>query len=113
MWFQDNQKYNKRIGTTLRLDEQSSCNGVFEFDSKVHAANEFSTAGIYSPYGSAEFTFNESDFPNPFEAKAWPLTDSKRGQLKGRNKFLHTTELHTFFEYRGNEVFTFAGDDDV
>jgi fibro-slime domain-containing protein len=30
----------------------------------------------------------------------------------GRN-FLFTTELHTKFEYKGGEVFTFLGDDDV
>lgn len=29
------------------------------------------------------------------------------------NNFLFTTELHTAFEYKGGEVFTFDGDDDV
>lgn len=31
----------------------------------------------------------------------------------GNYNFLFTTELHTAFEYKGGEVFTFRGDDDV
>lgn len=114
MWFLDNKKYNKRIGTTLELSERSpACDGVFEFNSGSDAENPLTTAGIYAPHGHSEFTFPESSHPDPFEAKAWPQMTSAQGNLKNNNKFLHTTEIHAFFEYRGDEVFSFSGDDDV
>ena len=114
MWFLDNKRYNKRIGTTIQLQEESpDCNGVFQFDSATDAENEFTGSGVYAPYGHAEFVFDEAAHPDPFEAKAWPRFTSAQGQVKGNNKFLHTTEVHAFFEYRGDEVFSFSGDDDV
>ena len=115
MWFVDNKKYNKRIGTTVELRERSpACTGVFGFDSRTEGANNFTTAGFYAPHGHADYGFNETDHPDPFEAKAWPqYTGKSEVQIKGANKYLHTSEIHAFFEYRGNEVFSFSGDDDV
>jgi fibro-slime domain-containing protein len=35
------------------------------------------------------------------------------GEENGLHNFLFTTEIHTAFEYKGPEVFSFRGDDDV
>lgn len=48
-------------------------------------------------------------FPLPLEAALTPADDDDRNP---RN-FAFTTELHTQFEYKGGEMFTFRGDDDV
>lgn len=40
-------------------------------------------------------------------------TSSGNDNDGGARNFLFTTELHTAFEYKGGEVFTFTGDDDV
>ena len=114
MWYIDNKKYNKRVGSTLTLKELPPCNGVFQFDSETDDENpETSSPGIYAPHGTASLVFDESDHPDPFEAKVWPRFSNKNIAIKDADKFLHTTEIHSFFEYRGNEAFTFSGDDDV
>lgn len=43
----------------------------------------------------------------------FPLADYPGPQNDGAPNFGFTTELHTAFEYKGGEVFTFTGDDDV
>lgn len=68
---------------------------------------------LYAPHGHAAYIFNESEYPDPDTAPAWPTFTSDRGDLKGVKKYLHTSEIHTFFEYRGDEEFEFSGDDDV
>lgn len=114
MWFVDNKKYNKRIGATIQLNELSpECSGKFQFSSITDAENKYTTPGMYAPHGQKEYIFNEKTNPDPFRVKAWPRMRSKVGPLKGHSKFLHTTEIHTFFEYRGDEIFAFDGDDDV
>jgi fibro-slime domain-containing protein len=55
----------------------------------------------------AVFTFSSKAF--------FPLDDAGWGNSphKSHHNFGFTTELHTTFEYRGGEAFTFTGDDDV
>jgi fibro-slime domain-containing protein len=52
------------------------------------------------------FVFDDSDF-FPLDGRGWPGEE-----VLGHN-FHFTTEIHATFLYRGGEVFTFRGDDDV
>jgi fibro-slime domain-containing protein len=52
------------------------------------------------------FVFQDDDF-FPLDGLGWP------GEETGGHNFHFTTELHGTFLYRGGEVFTFTGDDDV
>lgn len=59
---------------------------------------------------SGKFIFDSSRF-FPLDAVG---TDEKQGDLDATPRnFGFTTELHTAFEYKGGETFTFRGDDDV
>lgn len=52
------------------------------------------------------YVFEDSEF-FPLDGKGWP------GEEIGGHNFHFTTEIHASFRYRGGEVFTFTGDDDV
>lgn len=52
------------------------------------------------------FVFDDADF-FPLDGMGWP------GEETLGHNFHFTTELHGTFRYRGGEVFTFTGDDDV
>ncbi len=51
------------------------------------------------------FTFEDTDF-YPLDGMGW-------GEEVGGHNYHFTTELHGTFVYRGGEIFTFTGDDDV
>ncbi len=51
------------------------------------------------------FVFDDSNF--------FPLDDAGFGNEGNPHNFHFTTEIHTAFTYKGGEVFTFRGDDDV
>lgn len=55
------------------------------------------------------FVFDSGSF-FPLEGVGYALEDGGQGQEDG---FHFTTELHTSFQYQGEETFTFRGDDDV
>jgi fibro-slime domain-containing protein len=62
------------------------------------------------------FLFAENGGVFTFASKAFfPLDGAGWGNSphKSNHNFGFTTELHTAFEYRGGEEFTFTGDDDV
>jgi len=52
------------------------------------------------------FVFDDGEF-FPLDGMGWP------GEERLGHNFHFTTEIHATFEYRGGEVFTFRGDDDV
>lgn len=52
------------------------------------------------------FTFDDPEF-FPLDGMGWP------GEERLGHNFHFTTEIHGTFTYRGGEVFTFRGDDDV
>lgn len=55
--------------------------------------------------GPGQFVFEDLDF-FPIDGQGW-------GDEGNLHNFHFTTELHGTFRYRGGEVFTFTGDDDV
>ena len=59
-----------------------------------------------TPPGSGNYVYDDPDF-FPLDGKGWP-----NEEIDGHN-FHFTTHIHGTFLYRGGEVFTFAGDDDV
>ena len=62
-----------------------------------------------SPNGNV-FTF-ESD--NYFPLDGAGFGTPARERIEGSHNFSFTTEIHTTFQYKGGEHFTFIGDDDV
>ncbi len=76
------------------------------------------TEGVNIPYVMDIWLAPHATKPDTFEFEVndfFPLDDwneTPADVQNGRN-FLFTTELHTKFEYKGGEVFTFLGDDDV
>ena len=122
-WYNDNKKYNKRVGQLLTLTKQP--NGQFVFASDTDRENaEFGgfgqevdtdVAGFFDPlfrFKNEEtgFTQRAEDFDDPFLAKAWPQTIDSAS----KKNFWITTEIHSTFQYRrdSNMVFEFSGDDD-
>lgn len=74
--------------------------------------------GVNKPYvvylqfapNAGVFTF-QSNFYFPLDGAGW--ADLGPGQDGKQHNFAFTTEIHTEFEYKGGETFTFTGDDDV
>ncbi|GBG30215.1 Protein psiA [Hondaea fermentalgiana] len=94
-WYNDDAKYNKRVGVPLTLDKNTE--GVYSY-----ASTEFFPL---QDYNSIDI---ESVYPDPARAPIWPnaIRDFHS------QHYWFTTELHTYFEFSGNESFTFDGDDD-
>ena len=116
MWFNDDIKYNRRVGVELVLKPGTSPN-EFTFDSKFDGENGLNPSidDFYAPHDHIKYT--EAAFPDPLEVPMFPKTNilnefcaSNVGQQR---KLWHTTEIHTFFEYTKTEKFDFSGDDDV
>ncbi|WP_437290747.1 fibro-slime domain-containing protein [Sorangium sp. So ce406] len=55
--------------------------------------------------GNGTSTYDNSDF--------FPIDDMGFGNEDRSHNYHFTLELHTTFEYKGGEVFTFSGDDDL
>lgn len=116
MWFNDNIRYNRRVGVPLDLKPGSE---PFEFlYENTDPENIFNPTptGFYAPHNHLKFT--EAAFPDPFTVPNWPKENILRSCYSsdteaGNKRLWHTTEIHTFFEYRKSEVFSFTGDDDV
>lgn len=82
-WYRDT-AYSKKTVSTLRVDQQPG--GAYTFDS-----------GFFFPLDNA--------------VNAWP---ERQGDDNGvMRNFLFTSELRIPFTYKGGEVLTFRGDDDV
>mmetsp|Transcript_7635 Transcript_7635/g.13367 ORF Transcript_7635/g.13367 Transcript_7635/m.13367 type:complete len:920 (+) Transcript_7635:63-2822(+) len=115
LWYNDNSKYNKRVGIPLDLKLINVDTRLYQFNS----VDENDLKPFFRPL--KELRFPEEKYPNPFEAPVWPSSfvqlekgfDFEELQLDFSSKYWYTVEIHTFFQYRGDEVFTFEGDDDV
>jgi fibro-slime domain-containing protein len=65
---------------------------------------------MLTPIGGGIESFNNQEF-FPLDGRGWD--DEYIGDDGMLHNFSFTFELHTTFEYKGGEVFTFIGDDDV
>ena len=122
-WYNDDRKYNKRVGQLLTLTKQQNGQFVFASDSDrendefggLGPETQTDVAGFFDPLfrfknEDTGFTQRAEDFDDPFLAKAWPQTiDSS-----SKKAFWITTEIHSTFQYRreANMLFEFSGDDD-
>ena len=116
MWYNDDIRYSRRLGVPLNLKP-----GVNPFEFlylNSDPENEFNPTAtrFYAPHAHLKYT--EEEYPDPMTVPNWPKdsvqrlcynNDAQAQQLR----LWHTTEIHTFFEYRKDEVFTFTGDDDA
>jgi fibro-slime domain-containing protein len=90
--------YGQMTTSRERFDEWYRSSAATNLTYLVYLAFE-SNAGVY--------TFSSKSF--------FPLDDQGFGNNTGKRKhnFGFTTEIHTTFEYRGGEHFSFTGDDDL
>jgi fibro-slime domain-containing protein len=65
------------------------------------------------PNNEGFYLFDSENFFPLDQHNLWPDDVQKGGSDDKLHNFLFTIELHTAFEYKGGEVFTFRGDDDV
>jgi fibro-slime domain-containing protein len=65
---------------------------------------------VLTPGPGGVQTFNDQEF-FPLDGRGW--NDAYTADDGKQHNFSFTFELHTTFEYKGGEVFTFIGDDDV
>jgi fibro-slime domain-containing protein len=63
-----------------------------------------------APTGTGIFTFQSDSF---FPLDGAGFNDSNTNNMGDAHNYFFTFELHTTFNYRGGETFTFIGDDDV
>ena len=118
MWFNDDIKYNRRIGVNLNLF-RGARPGEFIFNSAFNAENSFNPVldNFFAPHNHLKF--DEASFPDPLTVPNWPKQDLL-DKMHAANlaaavlrRSWHTTEIHTFFKYTQTEKFDFIGDDDV
>lgn len=67
------------------------------------------------PATEGSFILDVNNFFPLDDHNTWPgdVQIGGDGEANGPHNFLFTTEIHTAFEYKGGEVFSFRGDDDV
>jgi fibro-slime domain-containing protein len=104
--------------------ENASDWNSYEVTSPIGQSRKPEKTSTTGPLHFEEWYQNLPDVNQPFAVDLWlepvgetfvfdstsflPLAD-----LGYKDNYLFTTELHTNFEYKGGEVFTFRGDDDV
>jgi len=122
-WYHDVQKYNKRTGTSLELEKVTDGvdTGLFIFDSYSLVKDRYFKIPAFAPLNEYRESVTQETYPDPFRAPVWPnslveleyiTNKSDTNYNRGGSKMWYTTEVHTYFEYRGNETFKFSGDDD-
>lgn len=93
LWYEDDLRYNRRVGISLTLTRVEGTENDFEYDSEnqFHPLDPFLTS-------------------NP--GSVFPLTRTQESRLGRGRKYFFTSEFHSFFEYRTNQSLEFQGDDD-
>jgi fibro-slime domain-containing protein len=89
------------IQSSLRLTQQSGQPGVYRFSSGTHYPLGNTAAGVAEQGSGFSCAQNTGD-----------SCCNSGGTCVGRN-YHFTTQLRYFFQYKGGETLTFAGDDDV
>lgn len=90
-------------GATVTVSGAASFDQWYRNTNGVNQKFEQALPLVENPTGT--FTYDNSNF-FPLDGMGFPET------FEGHN-FHFTTEIHTSFTYRGGELFTFTGDDDV
>jgi fibro-slime domain-containing protein len=99
-WYVDTAGVNKTINDSLTLNLISASPVTYEYDS------------ILTPLGNTTNTTQLGFFP--LDLIPSPASWGKSPVASGLNhNFAFTTEMHYWFTYKGGEVLSFSGDDDV
>lgn len=104
--------------------ENASDWNPYEVASPIGAARKPEKTSTTGPLRFEEWYQNLPDVNQPFAVDLWlePVGETfvfdstaflPLAEWGYQDNYLFTTELHTNFEYKGGEVFTFRGDDDV
>ncbi len=118
-WFRDTAMSNKVEGTLL-LAKQSD--GVYVFDSDNPPSAAKTVAGLnyipgyFSPIDNMGFKDtrpNTSASPIGCSAASSTAVSNPKACTPRKVNGNFTTEIHTYFQYKGGESLTFSGDDDV
>jgi len=106
-WYNDDSKYNKRVGQELSLTKGSD--GLYAYESfEFYPLNKFDANRSDGRYTDGPVV-TEENYADPSRAYVWP--NSMRDV--GWNHFWFTTEFHSYFSYSGTEQLNFTGDDDL
>ena len=99
-WYIDTAGVNKTINDSLVLQLVGTNPAVYEYDSSL------------TPLGNTTNTTQLGFFPLDFipSPATWGITPAGGGL---NHNFGFTTEMHYWFTYKGGEVLSFSGDDDV
>jgi fibro-slime domain-containing protein len=100
----DNKPVYAPAGATVTVSGQASFDQWYRDVPAVNMHFEQLLPLTEAPQGT--FTFDDQAF-FPLDGMGWPNTE-----VFGHN-FHFTTEIHATFVYRGGEMFSFTGDDDV
>ncbi|GBG34828.1 Protein psiR [Hondaea fermentalgiana] len=115
-WFNDDPKYNKRVGRKMILTYRDA-EDWYEFDaSNADYDGDGSLSNSGDPYFVPLKEYNGllQETYSMEEAPAWPHSYTvSTGTTSYHAKFWFTSEIHTYFQYSGGETFEFTGDDDV
>jgi len=125
-WYNDDTYYNKRVGFGLNLflasddacqvdsiSNETVCEYYFSSKTQDEELGPYGESdGFFGPLDGYISTVTEDNYPNYTDAPIWPVTALEYKDSPG-NKFWFTTEIHSYFKYRGDEFFNFSGDDDV
>ena len=95
-------------GATVTVSGPTSFNQWYRDTPGVNLRFDQTLPLTESPPGT--FTYDNQEF-FPLDGLGFPETFIGDDGLP--HNFLFTTQIHTSFAYRGGEVFTFTGDDDV
>ncbi len=119
-WYVDNPVYNKRVGVALRLAAVG--NNTFQHSAKTTSLDPLKPVGQAPAFVPLNrFLVTQQQYPDFRDAPVWPsqvaelrgINESAPSAFKLDTNYGFTSEVHSFFEYRGGEQFTFDGDDDV
>ncbi len=96
-WYEDIDGVNSRVDTFVTLSQKSG--------SDAYGCTSAASCFVYDS--------EENQPPGFFPVDGQGFADQVQGDDDLSHNFWFTTEIHTEFEYKGGEEFTFSGDDDV
>jgi fibro-slime domain-containing protein len=96
------------VGVPVQLTDEAHFREWYRDTAGVNQALPFDIALLDD--GTGKFVYDNQDF-FPIDGKG--LGDEGLDLDMKLHNFAFTTEIHTEFEYKGGEVFTFVGDDDL
>jgi fibro-slime domain-containing protein len=114
-WYRNINAVNRAVTRTMVLDHDPASD-TFIFDSAAFFPIDDAGSDVL------DLTYLESDYLDSCSVETGLCRNADPNTVKFcehpsqancTHNYLFTTEFHTFFQYQGNELFSFKGDDDV